>query len=535
MKHGSGSGRPAIEYLLADKDHENQLRESPPELLRGDPEVTASLIDSLSFAQRYTSGVLSFTEDEVFTLAQSPEMRFELIDSFEREFLAPGMDINRLSTVWIQHRDHDRTELHFIIANVDLETEKRFPAYYDRADRARLASWQDVQNLSRGMDDPRDPARRRAVDHAERMPKEKSELAAALEKAVKAKCVNGELKSRTEIVDYIQASGLKVGRQGKDYITVHCGEGKNDRFRLKGELFSEHYRFDRTLQTRGSRDERESKADTERRLGEAHERLQSTMQRRREYLEERFGVVTQVAPERHLGEHFRDESAARGGQQGREGVDAEAHKVDQTRSPVPDSGDRFGVRGGDWRHVSVVEESESGVRPHAPIVHRLGQDNDRGRAGLGILQPRTGQGSDDRKTNYELAAVPEGGLNERNTERSGGPVARIVAAVESGLRGAREAFERSVHALHARARTAIQGFRGAVSNLDRALQRNDRSLPELDRTLQRVDSFLVQHRQTAHGFDDAYAKTLTRILQREVPTRAADRQPQKGRGHSWGR
>jgi hypothetical protein len=60
------------------------------------------------------------------------KVRFQLIESFERDFLAPGLDQDRLSTVWVHHRNHDRTELHFVIANVDLETWKRFPAYFFR-------------------------------------------------------------------------------------------------------------------------------------------------------------------------------------------------------------------------------------------------------------------------------------------------------------------------------------------------------------------------------------------------------------------
>jgi hypothetical protein len=122
--------------------------------LRGDPEAAAELIDSPGFAQRYTSGVLSFTEEEAARLEGHPGTSLELIDSFERDFLVPGLDPGRLAMVWVQHRDHGRTELHFIITNVDLETQKRFPAYFDRADRTRLATWQELQNLSRGVDDP---------------------------------------------------------------------------------------------------------------------------------------------------------------------------------------------------------------------------------------------------------------------------------------------------------------------------------------------------------------------------------------------
>jgi hypothetical protein len=67
---------------------------------------------------------LSFTEEEAARLEGHPGTSLELIDSFERDFLVPGLDPGRLAMVWVQHRDHGRTELHFIITNVDLETQK---------------------------------------------------------------------------------------------------------------------------------------------------------------------------------------------------------------------------------------------------------------------------------------------------------------------------------------------------------------------------------------------------------------------------
>jgi hypothetical protein len=163
-----------------------------------------------------------------------PEARLELIDSFERDFLVPGLDPDRLATVWTQHREHGRTELHFIIANVDLETQKRFPAYFDRADRTRLATWQDFKNLSRGLDDPRAPERQRAVSHDLKLPMidmERAQLAEELEKLVAEKCMRGELEDRNAIVQFIESNDLKVGRQGKELHHCHLRGCCTDRLR----------------------------------------------------------------------------------------------------------------------------------------------------------------------------------------------------------------------------------------------------------------------------------------------------------------
>jgi hypothetical protein len=312
FKHGSGSGERVLDYLLSEKDHTGALRENPPEVLRGDPETTADLIDSLGFAQRYTSGVLSFTENDAARLASRPEARLELIESFEHDFLAPGMDPDRLAIVWAQHRD-GRTEIHFIVANVDLETRKRFPAYYDRADRGRLAVWQDIQNLSRGLDDPRAPERQRIIGHDLKLPTKKVDIAEVLEKFVAQKCMRGELEDRNAIVRFIESRGLKVGRQGKDYITVICGEEKNDRFRLKGAIFHESFRLDRTVATGIERGNAESEADRDRRIKQLRARLESAMQFRREYLERRFGGVSDRAGGRHQDLQQRAEGRSFGG------------------------------------------------------------------------------------------------------------------------------------------------------------------------------------------------------------------------------
>ncbi|EME7447838.1 TPA: hypothetical protein RG646_RS22755, partial [Providencia rettgeri] len=59
--HGTGDGAGPTEYLT---DEKRKGRENErPEVVRGDPEQTRDLIDSLDFKHKYTSGVLSFAPD----------------------------------------------------------------------------------------------------------------------------------------------------------------------------------------------------------------------------------------------------------------------------------------------------------------------------------------------------------------------------------------------------------------------------------------------------------------------------------------
>jgi hypothetical protein len=477
FKHGTGSGARAIGYQQSEQNHEGELRENPPELLRGDPEATAELIDSLEFAQKYTSGVMSFTPEEAARLEREPEMRFELIDSFERDFLAPGMERDRLALVWIQHREHDRTELHFTVANVDLGTSKRFPAYFDRADRTRLASWQDYQNLSRGLDDPRDPERQRAVRHESELPKDKAQLAEALEKLVGQKCVRGELEDRKAVVGFIESKGLKVGRQGKDYITVVCGEGKNDRFRLKGALFHETYRFDRTVRAGVERDHSAGEADRARGAEHARVRLETAIQFRRDYLEKRFGHSQEHAFNRDRDVLDNPDTPAIERGAGGQGVGAEATQNRKMGGGRADHCNLVSVRGDDRRHVDLVEDREQGARPHEAIRHRQGRDaDDRGRTDVAVLQ-RTDAHGQERQKDRLSAAMQEGErINEHTDERTGRPSHAIFAAVERGISATRSAFDRAVHELPGVLHEAIERAQAGAKRALEAFGRCDEAL-----------------------------------------------------------
>jgi hypothetical protein len=505
FKHGGGSGHRAIDYQESELNHEGELRENPPELLRGDPETTAELIDSLEFAQKYTSGVLSFTPEEAARLEREPEMRFELIDSFERDFLAPGMDRYRLALVWTQHREHDRTELHFTIANVDLETSKRFPAYFDRADRTRLAAWQDYQNLSRGLDDPRDPERQRAVRHESDLPKEKAKLAEALEKLVGQKCVRGELEDRKAIVQFIESKGLQVGRQGKDYITVVCGEGKNDRFRLKGALFHEAYRFDRTVRAGVERDRSASEADRARGAEHARVRLETAMQFRRDYLEKRFGHGQERGfdEDRNVLDNADRPTIDRGARGQEVGTETAQHR--EMGSGRADHRDVPSVRGDDRRHTDLVEDREQGARPHEAIRHGQGRDaDDRRRTDVAVLQ-RTDAHGQERQKDHLSAAMQEGErVDEHTEERIGHPSHGILAAVERRISAARSAFDRAVHEL-----------RGVLHEaLDRAQTGTKRALEAFGRCDQGLRGHAERHAAALEAvgqFEQKARSTIKRI------------------------
>ena len=552
FKHGSGSGRRAIGYQQSELNHEGKERENPPELLRGDPEATAELIDSLEFKQKYTSGVLSFTTEEAARLEREPDLRLQLIDSFEHDFLAPDMDTDRLAIVWTQHREHGRTEFHFTVANVDLETGKRFPAYYDRADRTRLAAWQDCQNLSRGLDDPRAPERQRAVRHESELPKDKAQLAEALERLIIQKCLRGELEDRKAIVQFIESKDLRVGRQGRDYITVICGEGKNDRFRLKGALFHEDYRFDRTIRAGVNRSNSAGEADRARRAEQARIRLEAAMQFRRDYLEKRFGRRQERAFGRDHNLQERPEDHTRRGFESADGPNRDVEIRSSEMAAENDLGAQMGsnhardrnirsVHPGSY-HDLVVDAQGAVERPHIAPEHEGRQDlsGDR-RPGLDDVQRQRDSENasftamqDHRGGRLDVAAGKvEEERDEHPDKRTGRPSHGIFAAIERGISAARGTLDQAVQRVRNVIRAALEGAKRSASGTDAAIQHLDRAVRGSNETIGALERNI--------GDIAAYARTMNRGRSRTQPQRSVynkaivDAHAQSRERPGWGR
>lgn len=124
---GRGGGAGPVDYLLG-KDRQRD----GATVLQGKPEEVRELIDASPYAKKYTSGVLSFAEEDL-----PPGQREKLMASFER-VLMPGLDKDQYSVLWVEHQDKGRLELNFLIPNTELLTGRRLQPYYDRADRPRI-------------------------------------------------------------------------------------------------------------------------------------------------------------------------------------------------------------------------------------------------------------------------------------------------------------------------------------------------------------------------------------------------------------
>ena len=203
-----------MDYLLGkDRDREDAR------LDRGDPEQMIQLIDSTNFAQKYTSGVLSFAERDL-----DEHQKQQIMDSFER-VLMPGIDKDQYSILWVQHQDKDRLELNFVVANVELQSGKRLQPYYDKADRPRLNAWKDLVNDHYKLHDPNDPLNKRELCTPNALPKHKQKASEIITDGLLSVAESGRIQSRDDVIKTLESAGFEIARTTPKTISIKDPDG----------------------------------------------------------------------------------------------------------------------------------------------------------------------------------------------------------------------------------------------------------------------------------------------------------------------
>ena len=267
---GVGSGSGPVDYLLGkDRDREDAR------LDRGDPEQMIQLIDSTYFAQKYTSGVLSFAERDL-----EEYQKQQIMDSFERTLL-PGLDKDQYSVLWVQHQDKDRLELNFVVANVELQSGKRLQPYYDPVDRPRLNAWKDLVNDHYQLHDPNDPINKRELCTPNNLPKHKEEASKAITDGLLKVAESGNIKSRNDVIKTLEGAGFEIARSTPKSISIKDPDGGRN-IRLKGKIYEQDFRFGKELRGEIERASEGYRADRSNRVQEARKTLDRLAERKRE-------------------------------------------------------------------------------------------------------------------------------------------------------------------------------------------------------------------------------------------------------------
>ena len=273
---GSGGGNGPVDYLLGkDRDREKA------QVLSGDPDETAALIDSSHYTKKYTSGVLSFEERHI-----SDETKRAVMASFE-DCLFPGMGKDQYNVLWVEHTDKGRLELNFVIPNVELTTGKRLQPYYHAADFKRVDAWRTIQNLEHGFSDPEDPAKKQTLVLAKDLPRNKLEAATAINDALQGLALRGAVTCRDDVITALEQAGFEVARQTTSSISIKDPEGGRN-IRLKGAIYEQDFRLSQELQGDIEQRSREHQQGATGRLEAARERFSYGIEQKQRELEKRY-------------------------------------------------------------------------------------------------------------------------------------------------------------------------------------------------------------------------------------------------------
>lgn len=438
MARGAGGGSGPVDYLLG-KDRQRE----GASVLRGDPEQVRELIDSADFSRNYTSAVLSFEESEI-----SDDLRQKCMDEFE-QVLLPGLGADQYSALWVEHRDKGRVELNVLIPNVELQSGKRLQPYYDRADRPRVDAWKTAINAEHNLADPSDPTRKRALTTAADLPRSRKELAEAITRGLMAQVGEGQVKSRTDVLEALQGIGLDIARETKSSISIKAPDGGQN-IRLKGAIYERDFELSQGLRGEIERAGEDYTRERAERAKRARERLNTMSSSRAQENAARYQRSQQPRDLEHGGDVVNDHRSSAVLDRGeRWGVDLARQRDSEPLRAVGEATERSSdpVRGATQALHRDRPESV-GVREKRRVSdHQRGLSNDRDRAAVsaGATGNRDGAQSHASDVHGFAKRVRANTQGERPASRASDALSRA----NGGLEQAKQSVERAIHAVHA--------------------------------------------------------------------------------------
>lgn len=263
-----------IDYLIGkERDREEAT------VLQGNVDLSLNIAQSLTFANRYTAGCLSFEENDI-----PREDKQAIIDHFEKAVFS-GLETEQYNILWIEHRDKGRLELNFFIPNVELTSQKRLQPYFDRADRPLIENLKQVINHEHGLSDPNAPEKRQSLISQADLPKNKKEALNAINEGIEGLIKSGNIKNRDDIIRALESSGIEIARITPKNISIKT-EGQN--LRLKGAFYEQDFRFSEDLSRDLTERAREYERSRPERYQTARERLDRAITARQQEFSRKY-------------------------------------------------------------------------------------------------------------------------------------------------------------------------------------------------------------------------------------------------------
>jgi hypothetical protein len=241
FKYGSGNGKAAFAYLL-----NHRVNEGTAKVLRGNPDLTLSIIQSLQTKKKYKSGCLSFEESAEHITEHTKQA---IMDLFEQTVF-PSMDEESRNICWVEHSDKGRLELNFVIPRVELSTFKAFNPYFHKNDKARFEVFRDYINKKYGFTNPLDPKKKQRLNLGDIVKHAKAEQIKHLDGYVTDLIESGVIQNREGVIEELKALGYEISRKGRDYLSIKPPQGKA--IRLKGKYYGEVWQTSVALPSEGS-------------------------------------------------------------------------------------------------------------------------------------------------------------------------------------------------------------------------------------------------------------------------------------------
>lgn len=289
----TGGGQSAQDYLLG-KDFEKGIVRDGATLLRGNPSQTTEIINSIKNQNAYKSGVISFAKEEKPTQEQLESV----MDGLENT-LFPNLDKDRYSCYWVHHQDKDRDELHFIIAEIDLQTNKSLAVYYAPNDKKLIESWAKLTIEQHGFIDPSDPNHKRSMTPTTRNEKDNATKDMVHERILSAVEQNPDIKSRDDVLEVIRSLGYEVTRDKQpESISIKNPQG-NRNLKLKGDLYSKNFSRDK-LPSQQKYAKLQYDKDHDNRIADYKKQYEYSLALREKRLLKRIGTVDRTAHNQEL-------------------------------------------------------------------------------------------------------------------------------------------------------------------------------------------------------------------------------------------
>ena len=276
LANASGGTVEAINYMCNER-----ITIGTAKVLKGNPNLTKSIVKSLSFKHKLAVGVLSWEEANI-----DESLKLIIMNSFEK-ILLPNMQ-GRYNILWVEHRDKNRLELNYLIPKIDLPTQKSITPYFDKLDRYRIENWRDIQNIKYGFSDPNDPRKSQTLSNDKRIKllEDYKELKEQLYRLVS----ENKIYSREYMIALLNENDIKA-KAYKSYITVKLPSSKIAQ-KLKKGIFDERFRNIRSIteicNNRRRKIQDYNNRNTQELLEKLRNKLDEYTQKKAKYFRKRF-------------------------------------------------------------------------------------------------------------------------------------------------------------------------------------------------------------------------------------------------------